>query len=100
MNLPESTFLGKTLTFWEDRQGSPEEKITIGDLVSEEYYGAGSGKGLVILISQDYMKEMTGTLVFRMNISYKEPYDQETEQKILRKIRKLPDEKIFPILQR
>lgn len=95
MNLPESTFLGKTLTFWEDRQGSPEEKITIGDLVSEEYYGAGSGKGLVILISQDYMKEMAGALVFRMNISYKEPYDQETEQKVLQKIQETPGRKDF-----
>lgn len=95
MNLPEKTFTGKTLTFWEDQKGASERKITIGDLVSEEYYGAGPGKGLVILVSQDYMKEMAGALIFRMNVSYKEHYDQETEQKILRKIQEAPGQKDF-----
>lgn len=95
MNLPEKTFTGKTLTFWEDQKGASERKITIGDLVSEEYYGAGPGKGLVILVSQDYMKEISGSLVFRMSVSYKEPYDQETEQKVLRKIQEAPGQKDF-----
>lgn len=90
MTLEKKDFVGKTVAYSEDREEKSMEKMKIGGLIQEEYYASGRGEGLVLLTSQKHMEKVLNSFLFRIGVSYQEPYDQETEEKILRQMEETP----------
>ncbi len=60
-----------------------KQKITIGAVSYEDYYGASVNVGANIIVSETYLESLTPTpYILSLNIKYKRSYDTETEKEI------------------
>ena len=60
-----------------------KQKITIGAVSYEDYYGASVNVGANLIVSETYFESLTSKpYILSLNIKYKRSYDTETEEKI------------------